>query len=153
MTLPGLIDTPLHSCYPEGFCYDCPWRGDKGSWHSNIFSGFNPWPDLWHYIYCFVQSREVYTVKGHKQTHTYTHTHTHTHTHRSTIFLTTSTWNARKLRFYVFLHFHDTKHVISLVDPLHKKFWVLFQFSLGTRGPIIGTKRNACTLRSLGFSV
>ena len=27
-------------------------------------------PDLWHYIYCFAQSGEAYTVKGNKHTHT-----------------------------------------------------------------------------------
>ena len=37
--------------------------------------------NLWHYIYCFVQSGKAFTVKGNKHTRTRTHTHTHTHTH------------------------------------------------------------------------
>ena len=83
-------------------------------------------------------------------THTHTHTRTHTHTHKSTIFLTTSMWNGRKLRFYVFSHFHATKHMILWVDPSYKKFWILFQFSLGTRGPIIGRKLTiSCALGPL----
>ena len=41
------------------------------------------WPDHWHYIYCFFQSGEAFTVKGNTHTHTYTHT-THTHTHTQT---------------------------------------------------------------------
>ena len=43
---------------------------------------------LWHYIYCFVQSGEAFTVKEnahtHKHTHTNTHTRTHTHTYTCT---------------------------------------------------------------------
>ena len=39
-----------------------------------------------HYIYCFAQSGEAFTVKENKHTHTHppTHTHTHTHTHSQT---------------------------------------------------------------------
>ena len=37
--------------------------------------------NLWHCIYCLVQSREVFTVKRNKHAHTHTHTHTHTYTH------------------------------------------------------------------------
>ena len=29
--------------------------------------------NLWHYNYCFVQSGEAFTVKGHTHTHTYTY--------------------------------------------------------------------------------
>ena len=67
-------------------CYDCLWRGDKGSWHKNISSAYHHWPDLWHYIYCFVQSEEAFTLKKHRytQTHTDRHTHTHAHTHKHT---------------------------------------------------------------------
>ena len=75
--LTGLIDTPLRSCYLEGLCYDCLWRGDKGCWHSNISSVQHRWPDLCHYIYCFVQSGKVFTVKGNIHTHTHIHTHTY----------------------------------------------------------------------------
>ena len=35
--------------------------------------------------------------------------------------------NARKLRFYVFLHVHATKHDIIIlpeVDQIHKKLWI-----------------------------
>ena len=43
-------------------------------------------PDIWHYIYCFIESGEAFTVKRNKHTHARTprartHTHTHTHTH------------------------------------------------------------------------
>ena len=41
--------------------------------------------NLCHYINCFVQSGETYTVRGNKHIHTNTHTHTHTHTHTRTI--------------------------------------------------------------------
>ena len=44
--------------------------------------------DLWHYIYCSVQSEEAFMVKGNKHTHTHTHTQTQTqaqaHTHTLT---------------------------------------------------------------------
>ena len=36
--------------------------------------------NLWHYIYCFVQSGEGFTVKGSKHARARAHTHTHTHT-------------------------------------------------------------------------
>ena len=36
--------------------------------------------NLWHYVYCFVQSDQAFTVKGNKQIHINTHIHTHTHT-------------------------------------------------------------------------
>ena len=61
--------------------YDCLWRGDKGSWHRNISSAQDRWPDPWHSIYCFVQSWEVFTVEENKEINTNTHTHTHTHKH------------------------------------------------------------------------
>ena len=35
--------------------------------------------NLWHYIYCFVQSGEAFTVKGNKHADTHTHTHTLDH--------------------------------------------------------------------------
>ena len=38
-------------------------RGDKYSWNKNISSAQHRWPDLWHYIYCFVCSGETFTVK------------------------------------------------------------------------------------------
>ena len=61
-----------------------------GTWHRRISSAWHSWPELWHYICCFVQSREAFTVKGNKhilaQTHTHTHTHTHTCTHNSLLF-------------------------------------------------------------------
>ena len=44
--------------------------------------------NLWHYIYCFVQSGESSTVKGNTHTHTHTHTHIHTHIHTYTHTLT-----------------------------------------------------------------
>ena len=47
-----------------------------------ISSAQHRWLDLWHYIYCFVQSKEAFTVEGNKHTHAQTHTHTHTHTHK-----------------------------------------------------------------------
>ena len=37
------------------------------------------WPDVWHYIYCFVSVRRS-LYGGRKYTHIYTHIHTHTHT-------------------------------------------------------------------------
>ena len=42
--------------------------------------------------------------------------------------------NTRKLRLCVFLQFHVRKHdTITLpeVDQIHKKLWILFQFSSG----------------------
>ena len=86
VALPSLTDTLLHSCYFEGPCYDCLWRGDKYSWYRNISSAQHRWSDLWHYIYCFVELEEAFTVKGNKQLQTQTHTdtdktQTHTHTH------------------------------------------------------------------------
>ena len=69
MALPGLIDTLLHSRQLEGPCYDCLWRGDKGTWHRIISSVYHRWPELWHYFYCFVQSGEAFTVKRNKHTH------------------------------------------------------------------------------------
>ena len=35
----------------------------------NISSAQHHWPDFWHYIYCFIQSAEAFTVKGNKHTH------------------------------------------------------------------------------------
>ena len=40
------------------------------------------WPDLWHYVYCFVTVRRS-LYGGRKYTHTHTHTHTHARTHAS----------------------------------------------------------------------
>ena len=45
----------------------------------NICSAQHRWPDLWHYIYCFVPSGEAFTVKVNKRTHPPTHTHTLQH--------------------------------------------------------------------------
>ena len=105
------------------------------------------WSLALHLLFCSV-TRSIYGER--KETRARAHTHTHTHTHKSTIFLTTSMWNGRKLRFYVFSHFHATKHMILWVDPSYKKFWILFQFSLGTRGPIIGRKLTiSCALGPL----
>ena len=39
-------------------------------WYRIISSAYHRWPELWHYIYCFVQSGESFTVKG--NTHTLT---------------------------------------------------------------------------------
>ena len=36
---------------------------------------------LWIRIYCFVQSREAFMVKGNKHTHAYTHNHHHYYHH------------------------------------------------------------------------
>ena len=68
VALPGLIDIFLNSCQLEDSCYDCLWRGDKGIWYRKIFSAYHGWPELWHYIYCFLQSGEAFTVKGNKHT-------------------------------------------------------------------------------------
>ena len=35
-----------------------------------IYSAQHRWPDLWHYIYCFVQSGEAFTVERNTHTHT-----------------------------------------------------------------------------------
>ena len=95
VALPSLTDTLLHSCYFEGPCYDCLWRGDKYSWYRNISSAQHRWSDLWHYIYCFVELEEAFTVKGNKQsqtqTHTDTDTDTDTHTHTHTVAAAAST--------------------------------------------------------------
>ena len=40
------------------------WRGLKGSWCRNISSVQHRWLDLLHNIHCFLQSGEVFTVKG-----------------------------------------------------------------------------------------
>ena len=37
-----------------------------------ISSAYNRWPKLWHYIYCFVQSGEAFTVNGSKHRHKHT---------------------------------------------------------------------------------
>ena len=49
------------------------------------FSAQHRWLDLWHYIYCFVQLGEAFTVEGNKHTHACTHTHTQTNTHKQSI--------------------------------------------------------------------
>ena len=64
--------TLLYSCQFKGSCYDCLWRGDKGSWYRNISSAYHRWPELLHYI-CFVQSGKAFTVKGNKEITTHTH--------------------------------------------------------------------------------
>ena len=66
------------------------------------FSAQHHWPDLWYYIYCFVQSGEAFTVEEnthtqtqtHRQTHTHTNTQTHTQTQReaAVIFKGTGSW-------------------------------------------------------------
>ena len=75
-TLPNLIDTLLHSCQLEGYCYDCLWHGHKGTWYRKTSSAYHHWPELWHYIW-FVQSEEAFTVKRKKHANTHIHT-THT---------------------------------------------------------------------------
>ena len=71
MALPRLIDTLLHSCLLEGPCYDCLWRGNKGTYKSTfeikiISSAKHRWPDLWHYI-CYVQSTQRITLTENKE--------------------------------------------------------------------------------------
>ena len=39
------------------------------------------WPDLWHYIHCFVQSWQAFMVERNKHTHARTHARKHTHKH------------------------------------------------------------------------
>ena len=36
----------------------------------DISSARHRWPDLWHYIYCFVQLGEAFMVEGNKHKHT-----------------------------------------------------------------------------------
>ena len=74
VALPSLIDNLLHRCQLKGSFYECLWRGDKGSSYRNISTAYYRWTEFWHYIYCFVRSGEVSTVKGNKHTHTQTHT-------------------------------------------------------------------------------
>ena len=67
----------------------------KVPWYRNISTDNHYWPELWRYIFCFVQSGEVSTVKGIKHTHTHTHTQhntltTHTHTQMHLIIKYTS---------------------------------------------------------------
>ena len=38
----------------------------------NISSAQHRWHDLWHYIYCFVQLGEAFTIKAKKTTDTHT---------------------------------------------------------------------------------
>ena len=83
--LPNLIDTLLHSCQLEGYCYDCLWHGEKGTWYKKTSSAYHHWPELWHYI-CLFSQKLLQWKERNMQTHTYTHhttphTHTHTHTH------------------------------------------------------------------------
>ena len=42
-----------------------------------ISSAQHGWPNLWHYICCFVQLGEAFTVEENKHMHTHTHIHTH----------------------------------------------------------------------------
>ena len=70
----------LHSCQIEFFFYECLWRGDRGPWYRKFSAPYHRWPELYHYIYYFVQPGEAFTVKGNNHTHTKTHTHTQTHT-------------------------------------------------------------------------
>ena len=77
MALPGLIDTLAQLKVPaiiESPCYDCLWRGNKATWHRVISSAQHCWPNLWHYIYCFVQY-DAFIVEE----NTYTNTHTRMH--------------------------------------------------------------------------
>ena len=71
MALPGLIDT-LAQLLAWRSCYGSLWRGDEGTWHRIISSAQHRWPDLWHYIYCFVPVRRS-LYGGRKYTHTHNH--------------------------------------------------------------------------------
>ena len=63
VVFPSLIDALLNSSNLEGSFYDCLWRRDKVPWHRNSSWAYHNWPELWHYIYCFVQS-EAFTMEG-----------------------------------------------------------------------------------------
>ena len=78
LALPGLIDTLLHNRQLEGLIvYDVATEIlDIEIFSQHSITDLN----LWHYIYCFVQSGKAFTVKGNKHTRTRTHTHTHTYT-------------------------------------------------------------------------
>ena len=78
VALPCLTDTLLHSCQLEDSFYECLWRGEKGPWYRNTSTAYHHWLELWHYIYCSVQS-ESFTVKRNKHPHTHTNTNTHTY--------------------------------------------------------------------------
>ena len=74
----------MQSCYHEGSFYDFLWHGGKGSWSRNISAAHYHWPELWHYIYCFVQLLRWKEINTHTHTHTHTHTPIHTRTHAHT---------------------------------------------------------------------
>ena len=101
VALPDLINTLLYSCLLEGFCYDCLWRGDKGTWYRKISSACHHWPETWDHIYCSAQSGEGFTVKRNTHTHTHTHTHTYIYIHKHTQTRTRKarvTWDTRVRR-------------------------------------------------------
>ena len=61
--------------------YDVPTKVvDKEIFPQHTIADLN----LWHFIYCFVQSGKAFTVGGNKDTHTHAHAHTHMHTHAHT---------------------------------------------------------------------
>ena len=82
VALPDLIDT-LAQLLAWGPCYMIVYDvGMKVLDTGSFCSAQHRWPDLWDYIYFFIQSGEAFTVEGNKHIHTHTHTHTHhTHTH------------------------------------------------------------------------
>ena len=55
----GLIDTLAQSLAWRSLLWLSK-RGDEGTWHKVISSAQHRWPDLWHYIYCFVSVRSLY---------------------------------------------------------------------------------------------
>ena len=69
--------------------------GDKGSWHRNISSAQHRWYDLWHYIYCVVQSRENFTVE---KINTHTHTRSPYIDHNINIKMRTLYWSVANLK-------------------------------------------------------
>ena len=94
MALPGLIDTLWYSCKLEGFYYDVATKVlDTEMIPQHTIADLN----LWHYIYCFVQAGEAFTVKGNKHTYTNTQTYiyiyiyTHTHLHQRIYTMTYTT--------------------------------------------------------------
>ena len=86
---PGLNDTLAQFLLWRSLLWFSVTSNER-TWHRVISSAQHRWPDLWYNIYCFVQSRETFTVEGnththaHAHTHTRAHTHTHTHTHTYT---------------------------------------------------------------------
>ena len=78
VALPDLIDT-LAQLLAWGPCYMIVYDvGMKVLDTGSFCSAQHRWPDLWDYIYFFIQSGEAFTVEGNKHIHTHTHTHTHT---------------------------------------------------------------------------